>query len=162
METNNIREYLPVGEPSTDKNWTTLILLNLFGIACWWVFNYGSRNLGTGGWLFFAAMLFLFDISRIRREMDPIKITINTETGDFRYDYATFLGKEKTTTITIKTAYIDYDSTSTGSRLKRLLIYNNYFRNKVKITQNNSSGFTREQLEEVFQKLKETQSNLKS
>lgn len=159
MATDNIIEYLPAGEPSTDRNWNSIIMLNVILVVCWWGLTHAKGDHGAGGWFFLAGILILLDISIIRKEMDPIKLTINTQTGDFIYDYANFFGKEKTANITIKTAYIDYDFTSgnTGA-LKRLLIYNNYFKNRVTIRQNSVSGFTREQLDDIFEKLMAVQS----
>ena len=164
MESANILEFYPTEiELSTTKNWKAIIFLNVLIVVLWTVFNHGIKDQGLGGWVFLAVMLLLLDINIILFSKQAIKLTLSTTTGTLQYEYADFFLREKSTTVHLKSAYFEYKPYVTkGGAPMRLLIYNNYFKNRVAIKAAKKNGFTREQLDTIAEKIQEIQALLKA
>lgn len=163
MEQDNILEFYPTDvELSADKNWYGIFLLDGLGIVLWFLFNHGIRDLGFGGWLFLMVLLLLVNINIILFSKQPIKLTLNSTDGTLLYDYADFFLREKSFTVYLKSAYVEYKpfTTKTGSYMQ-LLMYNNYFKNRVAIKATKKGGFTREQLDDIAEKIQAVQDKLK-
>lgn len=165
METNNIREYLPVGDvPEKEKGWNALIALNLMAIPIWALLVHtGHVSNPDGSWFFLAFMLIAVDINIILFAKTTVKLTLDKSKGILSYDYLDFWGREKNLVIYLKTAYYKYKyDFSRGPSNMRLLIYNNYFKNQLVIKANEKVGFPREQLDTIVENIKEIQASLKS
>jgi hypothetical protein len=163
MEPDNILEFYPADvQLSLDKNWYGIFFVDGLGIVLWAFFNYGIRDQGFGGWVFLTALLLLVNLNIILFSKQPVKLTLNTTDGTLLYNYIDFFLREKSTTVYLKSAYFEYEpyTTKIGSYM-RLLVYNNYFKNKVAIKATKKNGFTREQLDDIAQKIQETQAKLK-
>ena len=154
---NNSTEFIPEGEiPTPKKKWQSLIFINLlFLIPALISFHNDSKVLTITGLLILVNILFIFYSDY------PLKITLNKDAGTLQYDYATFLGNEKSTTIYLKTAYFKYkmDYSKTGLAM-RLLIYNNYFTSKVAIRAAEKTGFTKPQLDDIAEAIENIRAEL--
>jgi hypothetical protein len=149
---NNIIEFIPEGEiPTTQKRLQGLIVINLIFILPAAIFYHDSlRTVGIA-----AGLLIFVNIAVLFFTDDALKITINKDSGQLQYDYLTFFGNEKSTVIDLKTAYFKYkmDISRTSSAM-RLLIYNNYFKNKIAIRANERTGFSKPQLDDIAEAIK--------
>jgi|GEM_PF-6654567 len=163
MQTDAVIEYLPTdNELSASKNWKAIIVLNVVAIALWAFFNHGIKDQGVNGWIFLAGMLLLCNVGIILFSKQAIKLTLNKTTGALQYDYVDFFLREKSTTVYLKTACFEYKAYVTkGSAPMRILTYNNYFKNQIELKAMQKNGFTREQLDEIADNVREIMEKLK-
>lgn len=164
MRTDNILEFLPVGDiPTKEKGWNGLITLNLIAIPIW-ALLIRARPVGNpdASWFFLAFMLIVVDINIMLFAKTTVKLTLDKSKGILSYDYLDFWGREKNLVIYLKTAYYKYKyNLSRGPSNMRLLIYNNYFKNQLVIKAAKNNGLTREQLDAIVENIKEIQAKLK-
>ncbi len=156
METENIIEFIPIGEISSPYiGWIGLLVLNLVFIA---IDYYRYHNLN---WLI-CLIIGCVDVLLITNIKQALKVTLFKDTGIFQYDYIDFWGNEKSTIIYLETAYFKYkaDISKTAPAVMRLLIYNNYFNNQVAIKANEKSGFNRNALDRIVENIESIQNQL--
>jgi hypothetical protein len=155
---SNIIEFIPEGEiPTTTKRLQGLAIINvIFILPCIFYLHDNSRSAFIG-----VSLVILVNIIFLFYTDDAIRITVYKDSGKLQYDYLTFFGKEKSTTVYLKTAYFKYkmDVSKTSSAM-RLLIYNNYFKNKIAIRANERTGFSKSQLDDIAEAIENLRNKL--
>jgi hypothetical protein len=138
-------EFVPTGDmPSPQKSWWLLILMNV-------VFDFVSIMTSrhhTYSPLIFPVVFFVLTFGMTLTVKKPLKITLSKMMGTIQYDYVTLFGKQKQITVDVKTAYYTYKlNISKSTSNMRLLIYNNYFVNRIDLKAAGGYNFTKEQLD---------------
>lgn len=151
MDTNTI-EYTPAGEPLSQLDNLKFILI-FDAILTLGHFIPGRH--GPMSWMTTIFIILGFNLLFIFTITNEVRITLTKATGTLQYDYLNFFGREKAKIVNLATAYYEYKPyTTKSSRGMRLLIYNNYFKNKIDIKVNDKRGFTEEQLDALVEEIK--------
>ncbi|WP_214071355.1 hypothetical protein [Mucilaginibacter sp. dw_454] len=153
MATDNIIEITPNGEPmSVNDNLKLMLFVWAMSAAIHYV---PLRHSGHATWMATAIITLGFTVLLVFIADSAVKITLIKATGTLQYDYVNFFGQEKSKIIDVPTAYYEYKTyTSKSSRTMRLLMYNNYFKNKIDIKATDKRGFTEGQLDALVSEIK--------
>ncbi|WP_214071354.1 hypothetical protein [Mucilaginibacter sp. dw_454] len=150
MESVDTFELKPIGKRSS--TWGLLILFNTIALLMWLLL----KQVKDADNAIIYAYLLLSNAVIVLSIKNAVRVMLTKDDGIFTYEYLNFFGQLKTMTVQIKTAEYAYEKFAKRNftSTMRLMIYNDYFNNRVTLIADEKTGFNREQLDVLDEEIK--------
>lgn len=146
----NISVFVPLGEMPSRVTLLRFyaVAVPLFGLLFWVIFK---LNTGDPFAFYIVAFTFsLFFILSLLNQKVVSKISIEPATAVLEAEYFNAMGQQKKLIIRIQGAYYEYKlNVLRGGSHWRIMIYNNYFKNRLELRESKLNGFSKAQLDEI-------------